>query len=203
MTTPDHRICFVGDSFVHGTGDAEGIGWVGRLAANAREDGHDLTAYNLGVRRDSSAEIAARWQAECEARFRVACTPGVVFSFGSNDMTALEKQLQVPIPESVEHFSNVIAVSKKHYRTLVIGPLPTGNHDQDVRITALCATYALRAADIGVPYLPLAESLLADPQWRRAVAAGDGVHPGADGYALLAGRIRRWPAWWFSSTPAA
>jgi lysophospholipase L1-like esterase len=33
MRRGDHRICFAGDSFVQGTGDAAGGGWVGRVAA--------------------------------------------------------------------------------------------------------------------------------------------------------------------------
>jgi acyl-CoA thioesterase-1 len=33
----------------------------------------------------------------------------------------------------------------------------------------------------------------------RAMAAGDGVHPTADGYAAMAALVERWPAWrkWF------
>ena len=35
--------------------------------------------------------------------------------------------------------------------------------------------------------------------WREEAAAGDGIHPGAGGYAALAGLVDTWPAWrsWF------
>jgi hypothetical protein len=52
------RICFVGDSLVNGTGDPVGLGWVGRACAAARRRGHEVTCYNLGIRRDTSADIA-------------------------------------------------------------------------------------------------------------------------------------------------
>jgi acyl-CoA thioesterase I len=88
MRRGDHRVCFVGDSFVQGTGDTAGGGWVRRVTAAAAGAGCDITAYNLGVRRDTSADIAARWQAECDARLRAECSPYLVFSFGANDMIA-------------------------------------------------------------------------------------------------------------------
>jgi lysophospholipase L1-like esterase len=199
MRRGDHRICFVGDSFVQGTGDTAGGGWVRRVAAAAVAAGYDITAYKLGVRRDTSADIAARWQAECDARLRAECSPYLVFSFGANDMTADGEVLRVPMPASVENFRSIISEARSRCPTLVIGPLPVGDAAQDTRIIALCATYALLAAEIGVPYLPLAESLANDPAWTRAVTAGDGTHPDGSGYALIAERVLQWAAWWFSA----
>jgi lysophospholipase L1-like esterase len=66
----DIRICFVGDSYVQGTGDDECLGWAGRLCASARRAGHNITYYNLGVRRETSTDITRRWLAECEPRLR-------------------------------------------------------------------------------------------------------------------------------------
>ena len=56
------RICFVGDSITQGTADKEYLGWPGRLCAGERARGHDLTCYNLGVRADTTADIARRWR---------------------------------------------------------------------------------------------------------------------------------------------
>lgn len=198
MRRGDHRICFVGDSFVQGTGDAAGGGWVGRVAAAAVTAGYDITAYNLGVRRDTSADVAARWQAECDARFRVECSPYLVFSFGANDMTAEAESLRVPMPQSIDNFRAVVADAAQRCPTLFVGPPPVGDPAQDTRIVALCTTYALLATELGVPYLPLAQALLDDPAWREAVAAGDGTHPDGRGYARIAARVLQWPQWWFS-----
>lgn len=197
MHPGDHRVCFVGDSFTQGTGDATTLGWVGRIAAAACAAGWDLTAYNLGIRRDTSADIAARWQAECDARFRVECSPYIVFSFGANDMTAESDTLRVPIPESTAYFKSVISDAKARCPVLVVGPLPVCDTNQDVRIVTLCTLYAQLAANMNVPYLPLAKELAGNPAWRRAVGNGDGTHPDAEGYAMIAERVQQWPAWWF------
>jgi lysophospholipase L1-like esterase len=37
-----------------------------------------------------------------------------------------------------------------------------------------------------VPFVSVIESLLAQPVWIEQVAAGDGAHPGAEGYDALA-----------------
>jgi acyl-CoA thioesterase-1 len=44
-----------------------------------------------------------------------------------------------------------------------------------------------------VPHVAVLASLLAGTAWMREVAAGDGAHPGAAGYAELAALVR--PAW--------
>lgn len=199
MRQGDHRICFVGDSFVQGTGDTAGGGWVHRVAAAAVAAGYDITAYKLGVRRDTSADIAVRWQSECDVRLRAECSPYLVFSFGANDMTADGQSLRVPMPASLENFRNILNEARARCPVLFIGPLPVGEAAQDTRIIALCATYALLAAELGVPYLPLAEALAGNPVWTRAVTAGDGTHPDCSGYALVAERVLQWPAWWFSA----
>jgi lysophospholipase L1-like esterase len=65
----DIRICFVGDSFVNGTGDPDCLGWTGRLCASRSRQGRSITYYNLGVRRETSADI-------CDRRHDVAIGDG-------------------------------------------------------------------------------------------------------------------------------
>jgi acyl-CoA thioesterase-1 len=79
------RICFFGDSIVNGTGDDACLGWVGRVCSAARRDGIDLTCCNLGIRRDTSADVLIRWHAEARARLPDEYDGGLVFSFGGND----------------------------------------------------------------------------------------------------------------------
>lgn len=56
------RLCFFGDSFINGTGDPAGLGWVGRACASQRTASPDLTVYNLGVRGNTTAQINQRWR---------------------------------------------------------------------------------------------------------------------------------------------
>jgi len=195
----DHRICFVGDSFVQGVADETALGWVGRVAAAARRDGHDITAYNLGVRRDTSADIRIRWHPECTARISRECRYSTVFSFGANDMTLEDGVLRVAVDDSVANLTAIVTEAKTLGAVLIIGPVSVNEPEQDRRIIALCARYAEACAALGAPYLPLARELTGDAQWQRAVAQGDGTHPDSSGYSLITSRVLQWPAWWFSA----
>lgn len=197
----DHRVCFVGDSFVQGTCDPEYRGWFGRVASASRARGCDVTAYNLGVRRDTSRDVRARWEAECAARLPAGCSPYAVFSFGANDMTMEQGRLRVAESESVANLAAVIGSAREKYAVLVVGPLPVGDPSQDERILNLCARYEATSAALGIPYLPVAARLAEHPVWRSEVAANDGSHPGAAGYELIASLVLAWPSWWFR--PAA
>ena len=64
----DIGLCFVGDGFVAGYGDPKALGWVSRVVGRSPVADADLTAYNLGVRGQSSADVMARWRTECTAR---------------------------------------------------------------------------------------------------------------------------------------
>jgi len=62
------RICFVGESFVNGTGDPEFLGWTGRVCANVYQKGYEITYYNLGVRAETSRYLKQRWRKEVSYR---------------------------------------------------------------------------------------------------------------------------------------
>ncbi len=81
----DIRLCFVGDSLVNGTGDEEALGWVGRLCARARKEGHPLTCYNLGIRRNTTRDILERMERECSLRLPPGCDGRILLSCGVND----------------------------------------------------------------------------------------------------------------------
>lgn len=79
----DLRVCLVGDSFVAGVGDPDHLGWVGRVAARSHGAGRPLTAYALGVRRQTSQDVADRWRAECTPRLPDGCDGRVVVAAGA------------------------------------------------------------------------------------------------------------------------
>jgi acyl-CoA thioesterase-1 len=193
----DHRICFFGDSFVHGTTDLQCRGWVGRVCEAARARGFDVSAYNLGVRRETSRDVRARWEAEAALRFRAPCTTYVVFAFGGNDMTFENGAPRVDFDESVENLRAVVTSARRQHKVLVLGPGPVNEVEQDERIVQLCDRYAEAAAQLDVPYLPVVRSLMADERWRADVAAADGCHPANIGYDVYASLVLAWPAWWF------
>jgi lysophospholipase L1-like esterase len=195
----DGRILFFGDSFVAGTGDATALGWPGRVVAASHDAGRPITAYNLGVRRDTSLDVAARFEAETEARTRLpTARHGVVLSFGANDMTVEDDRLRV-VPGVVIRTLNGLLdrAEASGYGVFVVGPPPVCDREQDERIGELSNQIAHVTTHRGVPFVETARPLLGDDVWRSSAAANDGTHPGAAGYAALAEIVLAggWMAW--------
>lgn len=186
--TRDRRILFFGDSFVAGVGDPTGLGWVGRVVAAAHAAGRPLTAYNLGVRRDTSLDVAARWQAEARARMGAAeASYGVVFGLGVNDTTREDGRVRVAPGAAVDALGRMIDAARElRLDVFVVGPPPAGEPDQDERVCALSRRFARLAGGRGVPFVETFAALRAGRGWAREAAAGDGSHPAAGGYAELA-----------------
>jgi lysophospholipase L1-like esterase len=189
------RICFLGDSFVNGTGDPECLGWAGRLCQAARRRGHDVTYYNLGIRRETSADLHARWQREVALRLPADVTGRLVFSFGVNDTTAAGPTTRVPLAASLDNARAILDEARHLHPTLIVGPPPIADRDQNSRIAHLSGRLAEVATTLAVPYLDTYAPLYASPVWLAEVAAGDGAHPGAGGYAELARLVDAWTAW--------
>ncbi|TQM29687.1 GDSL-type esterase/lipase family protein [Nocardia bhagyanarayanae] len=191
----DLRICFVGDSFVAGVGDPRCLGWVGRLGPAAMP----FTGYNLGVRRETSADIVARWQAECTPRLPEGTDARVVFSFGVNDTVLENGSPRVDPGESVANLTNVLAVAaERGWQTMVVAPPPVDDDAHNVRIAHLDERFAEICAGAGTPYARVHHELRANEVWMREVREGDGAHPGAAGYDAIAALIM--PVWleWLS-----
>jgi lysophospholipase L1-like esterase len=201
MDNDDHRICFVGDSFVNGTCDPECLGWAGRLSRSARANGFNLTSYNLGIRRETSLDIAARWLAECKPRLPDFCRPYVVFSFGVNDTMMDGAAVRVAESLSVASARRIWRDAQALYPVLVVGPPPVNDKAQNNRIQALSILYAQAAQKDNIPYLPVFDTLLNEMAWMGEVARNDGSHPGAKGYGRLAELVQEWSLWWFRGKP--
>jgi lysophospholipase L1-like esterase len=208
------RICFVGDAFTVGAGDATVLGWVGRLALAAWQQNHDVTVYNLGIRGDSTRAILRRWRTECEARLPHGTNGRLVFMFGGNDAKEVVGQgIEVPIEESVRNARTIIAAAAAWYPTLWISLIPMSETKPYPRLlpgapeyrfdnrrqAEYTQRYAEVAQELGVPFLDIHTPLLHDPEWQRLTQAGDGSNPDTEGYAKIAVLIAAWPAWraWF------
>ena len=186
----DRRVLFFGDSFVAGVGDPTARGWVGRVVAASFDAGLPLVAYNLGIRRETSLEVAARWRDEARPRMRAAARYGVVFSFGVNDTTVEDGRLRVGPAATADALGRVLdGAARLALPALVVGPAPAGEPAQDTRVGALSAALRRVAAARGVPFVDVFADLRADAAWTAEAAAGDGSHPGAGGYAALAGLV--------------
>ncbi len=202
------RLCFVGDSIVNGTGDATMLGWSGRVCAAAADAGHDITHYDLGVRGDTSTLIRERWRAEATRRLPDAFKTALVFSFGINDCVHLDGVRRVAPETSLANAQAILSEARQWRPTLFIGPTPISGRKPAAQfypgvklaldghdVAALNRGLLEAAASVGVPALDLLTRLETGAEWAAAITRGDGVHPPAEGYALMADMIASWPDW--------
>ncbi len=191
------KICFFGDSFVNGTGDDTCLGWTGRVCAAARQAGHDITYYNLGIRGNTSEDILGRWHQEASARINKGDKALLVFSFGTNDCAAGEDgRSLLPQNDRLKNARSIIVDAPKAWPTLMVGPLPIVNDAKaNKRITDLSRQAGALARAHRVPYLDVFSAMKDSDTWKAECEKGDGVHPGAGGYELVADMVASWDAW--------
>jgi acyl-CoA thioesterase-1 len=119
-------VLFLGDSLVAGIGDPAGGGWVARVVGACFDRGRPITAYNLGIRRETSTQIAARWHAEA--------TPRMLLEDGA---------IRVSPQRSRRALAAVLEqASASGFAPFVIGPAPVDDAEQKRRIGDLTEAFA-------------------------------------------------------------
>ena len=183
----DRRVLFFGDSLVAGVGDPSGLGWVGRVVAASFTADLPLSAYNLGVRGQTSVQVASRWRAEALERLHPQADCRVVLSFGINDTTLEDDRVRVPVGRSTETLATMLEeLAATGVPVLVVGPAPVDDPGQNLRIRDLSAAFAEVCQERQVAFISVLDGLLASRAWMGEIADGDGAHPGTGGYEALA-----------------
>jgi acyl-CoA thioesterase-1 len=186
----DRRVLFFGDSLVAGVGDPSGRGWVGRVAAASFAEGTPVTAYNLGVRGETSLQVASRWRQETGPRLSPGADARIAMSFGANDTTIKEGRQRVEGDRSCGALADILErAATIGLPVLVVGPAPIDDARQNELIRSLSASFADVCAECGTPFVSVVEALLASPLWMDQLAVGDGAHPRAAGYDALADQV--------------
>jgi lysophospholipase L1-like esterase len=192
-TSQDLRICFIGDSFVQGVGDPQYRGWVGRvLQATAG----DVTAFNLGIRRNTSADVLRRCWEEVTPRLLPGADNRLVVSFGSNDMVEEDGRLRVEPDRCLENLAAVLDESERRaVPVLVVGPPPVigAGEAHLLRTAKLADEKAALCRPRRVPFVATTRFLADAPAWTSEALAGDGAHPAAAGYQQLADLVLAGP----------
>ena len=211
----DLRICFVGDSYVNGTGDEQCLGWIGRLCARRFAHRFRLTFYDLGIRGATTDEIRGRWRKESEPRLQPGADNRIVLQFGINDVAEIVGSgRRVDENISVDNATVIVRQASGLYPTLWVG-LPPANvacspmrPSEGLEITfsqeaamALNQRFMALAATLGVTYLDIQTPLLADQDYMASLTRGDRMHCSGSGYAIMADLVDRWDAWagWFEA----
>jgi lysophospholipase L1-like esterase len=200
LSPEEIRIGFFGESFVNGTGDPSCLGWTGRVCAQLKQQGVNLTYYNLGIRGETSPELEARFQQEAARRLPLGCDRRIVVSFGVNDTSIEAGRLRVELMDSMRNARRVVSTAQRAYKILMVGPPPMLDEAHNQRIQALSQHFSQMCDELHVPYLDVFEALNQSEVWKAEAAAGDGAHPSSQGYEELAGLVSSWQPWktWFS-----
>ncbi|MBE9030095.1 lipase [filamentous cyanobacterium LEGE 11480] len=195
------RICFLGESFVNGTGDPACLGWPGRICAHAIAQGHDITHYNLGIRGETSSALLDRAPRELPLRLPEDCDGRVIYSFGTNDMTWHDDATRVSVAASLQNLEALLAWTQPRYPVLVVSPCPVDDVAHVDRLVALVEQMAIVCQQRQVPFLDVLTPLQQNAVWLTEAKAYDGAHPRAAGYQALAALVEAWEAWqtWFPS----
>jgi len=196
MIKKDIRICFIGDSFVNGTGDETALGWTGRLCAIANQE-HSITYYNLGIRRETSTDILLRFKNEISSRLAEDYDSRIVISFGVNDTFLENEKVRVTEQESIDNFRKIIALVNMKYKIILVGPPPIDDREQNQRIKSLCDQFKYHADLLSVPYIDIYSLLIDDQDYIQEISKNDGAHPKSNGYRKIAKIISQSENWWF------
>jgi len=147
----------------------------------------DVTSYNLGIRGETSMQVASRWRAEATPRMLPDADARIVVSFGTNDTTLEQGAVRVPATSSLQALARILEEARAlGIAPLVVGPAPIDESEQNRRIAGLSASFAKVCDEQSTPFIAVYEPLLESSLWMSEVSAGDGAHPGVAGYQTLA-----------------
>lgn len=195
----DLPVCIIGDSFVAGYGDETGRGWTALLVEEGARVGLNLHTVVAGIGGDTSEMILARWD-EVDRRRAAFPTTAVIAEFGVNDAMEHEGAVRVDEADTIAALRGMIDRAPRG-RFLVVGPPPVVWDDVNERVELRSAAMARECRAAGVPFVPTFDALRPGGAWMRDVAAGDGAHPGPEGYAQFAGVISGPVLDWLGSLP--
>ena len=184
----------IGDSFVAGYGDPKGHGWVSRVVGRTHHPDLDLTAYNIGVRGDSSADVLARWRTEGLLRWKDRRERRLVVAVGQADLAQ-----GLTTARSRLNLANVLDdATARGIAPFVVGPPPTLDAEVNERLEIIVEAQADVCSRRSIPFVDCFYPLSEHDQWISELSASrDGRHPGQAGYGLLAWLVLHggWESW--------
>jgi acyl-CoA thioesterase-1 len=190
----DVAVVFLGASLVAGVGDPKGQGWVTRVVGRTAHPDLELTAYNLGVRGNTSADVLRQWASEVPSRWVGRNERRVVVSMGTDDVAG-----GISLARHRLNLANLLdEAAGTGVHTFVVSPPPTDDPDLNGRLEVLVEAQSDVCARRGVPFVDCYTPLSGHDQWRTDLAASRvRHHPGQAGYGLIAWLVLHhgWTDW--------
>ena len=179
----DVGLVFIGASLVAGLGDPKGQGWVSRVVGRTQHPDLELTAYNLGVRGDTSADVLSRWRTECPPRWSGRAEKRLVLSIGTGDAIK-----GVTLARHRLNLANILDdAASAGIGTFVVSPPPSDDEELNAKLDILVEAQADVCSRRSVPFVDCFRPLLGHDQWQSDLAASRVQHhPGQAGYGLIA-----------------
>jgi len=145
----DIALVFIGDAYVAGYGDPKGLGWVSRVVGRTAHADVDITAYQLGVRDETSADVLARWRIECPPRWKGHSEKRLVVAVGHNDAVSGMSTARVRL-----NLANILDdAAASGVAAFAVGPTPTLDTDLNARLEIVVEAQADVCARRGFPYV--------------------------------------------------
>jgi lysophospholipase L1-like esterase len=190
----DVALVFLGASLVAGVGDPKGQGWVTRVVGRTQHPDVQLTAYNLGVRGNTSADLLERWGTEVPARWVGRTERRLVVSIGTDDILT-----GISLARHRLNLANLLDdAATQGVGTFVVSPPPGDDDELNGRLEVMVEAQADVCARRGVPFVDSYHPLRGHDQWRTDLAASAVPHhPGQAGYGLIAWLVLHngWSEW--------
>lgn len=188
MTT---RIIFIGDELVAGYGDARALGWTGRVMARTAVE-PPLMALESAIPGESTDRLAARWQADVEARMDKESENRLVVGLGSHDLDT-----SLSLARSRLYAANMLDNALRlGLNPFVVGPPPRHDHPRRNQ-EDLTRAFAEVCQRRNIPFVDCFTPLANHEQWLTDMSMNATYAPRQAGYGLMAWLVlhRGWHEW--------
>ena len=174
---PGPLVVALGDSLTAGLGLDMDDAYPARLERALRDDGYAVTVVNAGVSGDTSAAGLSRAEWALEGDVRI-----LILALGGNDGLR-----GLPVDQMRRNLSQILSVAAERGIRVLLAGMEAPPNFGATYTAQFRAVFADLAGDHEVAFLPfLLDGVAADPTLNQA----DGIHPNADGAAIVAARVR-------------
>ena len=174
---PGPLLVALGDSLTAGLGLDVDDAYPARLERALRDDGYAVTVVNAGVSGDTSAAGLSRAEWALEGDVRI-----LILALGGNDGLR-----GLPVDQMQRNLSQILSLAADRGIRVLLAGMEAPPNFGATYTAQFRAVFADLALEHEVAFLPfLLDGVAADPVLNQA----DGIHPNADGAAIVAARVR-------------
>ena len=174
---PGPLLVALGDSLTAGLGLDVDEAYPARLERTLRDDGYAVTVVNAGVSGDTTAAGLSRAEWALAGDVRI-----LILALGGNDGLR-----GLPVDQMRRNLSRILALAAERGIRVLLAGMEAPPNFGAAYTAEFRAVFADLAREHDVAFMPfLLDGVAADPALNQA----DGIHPNADGAAIVAVRVR-------------